>query len=148
MSLFVSNFLKPRSKNSTIFVANCWRCKIPNFPETIWQKFWLPKQKNIKSVRKMATIAGTITVVPEVREKNRRLCCWNFECWAVQKRVNLVVLVKSFPTSIYLQKLASIQPRTSPGKKFAASRASSSAAAASKAINSRNNNWWCFIVIF
>ena len=34
----------------------------------------------------------------------------------MQKHVNLVDLVKSFPTSIYLQKSASIQPRTSPIK--------------------------------
>ena len=34
----------------------------------------------------------------------------------MQKHVNLVDLVKSFPTSIYLQNLASIQPRTSPVK--------------------------------
>ena len=33
-----------------------------------------------------------------------------FKCGAVQKFVNLVDLVKSFPTSIYLQNLASIQP--------------------------------------
>ena len=32
------------------------------------------------------------------------------------KYVNLVDLVKSFPASIYLQKSASIQPRTSPSK--------------------------------
>ena len=39
---------------------------------------------------------------------------WNYiEVWAVQKHVNLVDLVKSFPTNIYLQKSASIQPRTS-----------------------------------
>ena len=36
----------------------------------------------------------------------------------MQKHVNLVDLVKSFPTNIYLQNLASIQKRTSP-KKFA-----------------------------
>merc|ERR1711904_311473 len=35
---------------------------------------------------------------------------------AVQKHVNLVDLVKSFPTIIYLQNLASIQKRTSPVK--------------------------------
>ena len=35
---------------------------------------------------------------------------------AVQKYVNLVDLVKSFPTNIYLQKSASIQPRTSISK--------------------------------
>ena len=34
----------------------------------------------------------------------------------MQKHVNLVDLVKSFPTNIYLQNLASIQPRTSPIK--------------------------------
>ena len=34
----------------------------------------------------------------------------------MQKHVNLVDLVKSFPTSIYLQNLASIQKRTSPIK--------------------------------
>ena len=38
---------------------------------------------------------------------------WNIEVWAVQKHVNLVDLVKSFPTNIYLQNLASIQKRTS-----------------------------------
>ena len=32
----------------------------------------------------------------------------------MQKHVNLVDLVKSFPTNIYLQNLASIQKRTSP----------------------------------
>ena len=41
---------------------------------------------------------------------------WNIEVWAVQKHVNLVDLVKSFPTNIYLQNLASTQKRTSPVK--------------------------------
>ena len=34
----------------------------------------------------------------------------------MQKHVNLVDLVKRFPTNIYLQNLASIQKRTSPVK--------------------------------
>ena len=34
----------------------------------------------------------------------------------MQKHVNLVDLVKSFPTNTYLQNLASIQKRTSPVK--------------------------------
>ena len=34
----------------------------------------------------------------------------------MQKYVNLVDLVKSFPTNIYLQKSASIKPRTGPSK--------------------------------
>ena len=42
------------------------------------------------------------------------ICFWNIEVWAVQKHVNLVDLVKSFPTNIFLQNLASIQKRTSP----------------------------------
>ena len=41
---------------------------------------------------------------------------WNIEVWAVQKHVNLVDLVKSFRTDIFLQDLASIQKRTSPLK--------------------------------
>ena len=41
---------------------------------------------------------------------------WNYEIWAVQRHVNLVDLVKSFPTHILLQNLASIQPITSPFK--------------------------------
>ena len=41
---------------------------------------------------------------------------WNIEVWAVQNHVNLVDLVKSFPTTILLQNLASIQKRTSPVK--------------------------------
>ena len=40
----------------------------------------------------------------------------DFEIWAVQKYVHLLDLVKSFPTNIYLQNLASIQPRTSLSK--------------------------------
>ena len=51
-----------------------------------------------------------------IREKMLTIFGWNFEIWAVQKYVNLVDLVKSFPTSIYLQKSASIQPRTSLSK--------------------------------
>ena len=40
----------------------------------------------------------------------------NIEVRAVQKHVDLVDPVKSFPTNIYLQNLASIQKRTSPLK--------------------------------
>ena len=39
--------------------------------------------------------------------------CQRIEVWAVQKHVNLVDLVKSFPTSIFAQNFASIQQRTS-----------------------------------
>ena len=39
-----------------------------------------------------------------------------FEFGAVQKFVNLVDLVKSFPTTIYLQRFVSIQPRASLSK--------------------------------
>ena len=41
---------------------------------------------------------------------------WNFETEERCKEVHCVDLGESFPTSIYLQKSASIQPRTSPSK--------------------------------
>ena len=47
---------------------------------------------------------------------NSKNFSWNIEVWAVQKHVNLVDLVKSFPTNIFLQNLVSIQPITSPIK--------------------------------
>ena len=46
--------------------------------------------------------------------KNLTKNFWNIDVWAVQKHVNLVDLVKSFPQNIFLQNLASIQKRTSP----------------------------------
>ena len=48
--------------------------------------------------------------------KSIKKICWNIEIWAVQKHVNIVDLVKSFPTNILLQNLASIQERPSPLK--------------------------------
>ena len=39
--------------------------------------------------------------------------CWIVDVGEVQRNANLIDLVKSFQTSIYLQNLASIQPRTS-----------------------------------
>ena len=41
---------------------------------------------------------------------------WNFEIEERCKGVHCVDLGESFPTSIHLQKSASIQPRTSPSK--------------------------------
>ena len=41
---------------------------------------------------------------------------WNFEIWAVQRVANLVDCEKCWKMSIYLQKLASIKPSTSPLK--------------------------------
>ena len=41
---------------------------------------------------------------------------WNFEIEERCKGVHWVDLGESFPTSIYLQKAASIQPTTSPSK--------------------------------
>ena len=45
--------------------------------------------------------------------KSLTKCFWYIEVWAVQKHANLVDLVKSFPTNILLENLASIQQRTS-----------------------------------
>ena len=39
--------------------------------------------------------------------------CWNVKVGEVRRSVNLIDLIKSFPTSPHLQKSTSIQPRTS-----------------------------------
>ena len=50
-------------------------------------------------------------------EKSLTKHFWNIEVWAVQSHAtNLVDLVKSFPTNMFLENLASIQKRTSPMK--------------------------------
>ena len=49
-------------------------------------------------------------------EKSLTNFCWNFEIWAVQRIANLVDLEKWRKMSIYLQKSASIQPRTGLSK--------------------------------
>ena len=50
------------------------------------------------------------------REKMLMIFGWNFEIEERCKGVHCVDLGESFPTRIYLQKSASIQPRTSPSK--------------------------------
>ena len=45
-----------------------------------------------------------------------RVFCWKIGFWAVQRNVNLVDLEKCWKMSIWLQKSASIQPRTSLSK--------------------------------
>ena len=45
-----------------------------------------------------------------------KIICRIMKVCAVRKHVNLVDLVKTFPTNILLQNLASIQKRTSPMK--------------------------------
>ena len=76
------------------------------------QNFIKNSQKNANSMQKIKKSEIHLFI----REKMLTIFGWNFEIWAVQKYVNLVDLVKSFPTSIYLQKSASIQPRTSLSK--------------------------------
>ena len=73
------------------------------------QKF-AEKMQNLS--RKMKKIRNSIFN----REKMLAICGWNFEFEERCKGVNRVDLGESFPTSIYLQKSASIQPRTSPSK--------------------------------
>ena len=77
------------------------------------QNFIKNSQKKCEnSTQKMKKIRNSLFI----RDKMLTLFGWNFEIWAVQKYVNLIDLVKSFPTSIYLLKSASIQPRTSLSK--------------------------------
>ena len=71
----------------------------------IWAKITEKKYKKMNFCKIFQKMRKTLT-------KN----FWNIEVWAEQKHVNRVALVKSFPTDIYLQNLASIQKRTSPVK--------------------------------
>ena len=74
------------------------------------------RQNLVKIVAKIAKFRPCYLKICEKMPKFVTKISWNIEVWAVQKHVNLVDLVKSFPTNIYLQKSASIQPRTSRSK--------------------------------
>ena len=73
------------------------------------------KTKSLNSTQKMkkSEIHGNSLFI---REKMLTIFGWNFEIEERCKGVHCVDLGESFPTSIYLQKSASIQPRTSPSK--------------------------------
>ena len=73
------------------------KCKIRIFCD------WISEYSLIQSQKKLAIFDEKI----EIRERIPRERC---------KGVHCVDLGESFPTSIYLQKSASIQPRTSPSK--------------------------------
>ena len=57
------------------------------------------------STQKMKKIGNSFFI----REKMLTIFGWKFEIWAMQKYVNLVDLVKSFPMNIFLQNLASAE---------------------------------------
>ena len=83
-----------------------FRCsEIPRFFLRIYAK--VDEKMNVEKKCFLANILNKNT------KKRLTKFCWNIEVWAGQKHVNLVDLVKSFPTNIFLQNLASIQQRTS-----------------------------------
>ena len=103
---FSSLFSQIRSKkrHTSLFSGIC---------REIRTKFHLKFAEKLQnSTQKWKKIGNSLFI----RGKMLTIFGWNFEIWAVQKYVNLVDLVKSFPASIYLQKSASIQPRTSLSK--------------------------------
>ena len=73
-------------------------------------------EKKRKNRRKKCRKIGKMNFHFFIRPKILTIFGWNFEVWAVQKYVDLVDLVKTFPTNIYLQRSASIQPRMSLSK--------------------------------
>ena len=95
------------------------KCYIPrnvhqNLREIRWKMlntsvFWknLPKNAKKDDTHKSRRVHNFLM------RKSLTQFCWNIEVWAVQKHVNLLDLAKSFPTNIFLQNLASIQPITS-----------------------------------
>ena len=76
----------------------------------IWTKF------HRKIAKSNWTNAKILKIQYSISQKVGRFFCRNFAIWAVQRNANLVDLGESFPTSIWLQKSASIQPRTSLSK--------------------------------
>ena len=100
-----ADFLQPNTKFAAFIFSISTKC---TFLSNV------PNLKHHKNSNNFANIAWFR--IDSLLSRLRRLFCWNFEIWAVQKYVNLVDLVKSFPTSIYLKKSASIQPRTSLSK--------------------------------
>ena len=76
------------------------------------QNFIKNSQKNAKFDADNEKIGNSIFN----REKMMTIFGWNFEIEERCKGVHCVDLGESFPTSMYLQKSASIQPRTSPSK--------------------------------
>ena len=109
-------------------LAEIWQ-KIANFSEIFKQKiepcendaFWEKSRKMlIKMLQKFSKI---LTNLQKKIKESAKISAFFNEKVAIRERckgVHSVNLGESFPTSIYLQKLASMQPRTSP-KKFESS---------------------------
>ena len=90
------SFLEFGAKSGKKFIKNSQKkCKIQRRNSRKWKK----SEIQLFNREKMLTIFG-----------------WIFEIEERCKGVHCVDLGESFPTSIYLQKSASIQPRTSPSK--------------------------------
>ena len=109
------------SKSRIFFAATLWKSnsektrhgQIPGYSATIPTKFHQNLSRNQWKEFKNNEI---LQFFAKKCEKQLTKNFWNIEVWAVQKHVNLVDLVKSFPTNIFLRNLASIQERTSPLK--------------------------------
>ena len=77
---------------------------------------WNSKKISSKSVLKMTKLSKKCKILRiflEISSTFLMKISENFELGAVQRHRKIVDLVKSFPTSINLQKSASVQPRTS-----------------------------------
>merc|ERR1712118_38094 len=96
---FSSNFQQKKKKKK-----NCFSGKFRKKSVKIWQKCGKILKKLQNFIKKSAKFPAILKEKIEIRER----------C----KGVHFVDLDETFPTSLYLQNLASIQRRTSP-KKFA-----------------------------
>ena len=80
-------------------------------PEKFWPKFG----RNLAKIRQ--NLANLNEILRNFAKKTAKFSAIFNENFAIRERckgVHCVDLGESFPTSIYLQNLASIQPRTSP----------------------------------
>ena len=105
------------------FGQNCIRIQeillefIRNDPKN--SGFWNSRRNSEKTSLKSEQYSMKNTVFCKILNKNAKSFTkfrWNIWDLSGAKHVNIVDLVKRLPTNIFLQKLASIQKRTSPPK--------------------------------
>ena len=112
------NFRQFSNLFSQIWLKKRHTSLFPGICREIRTKFYKKFAENMQnSTQKMKKIGNSFFI----REKMLTIFGWNFEIEERCKGVHCVDLGESFPTiliptSIYLQKSASIQPRTSPSK--------------------------------
>ena len=117
LSFFIKRSLLYREPNFAQPVASpfCLRMLVQRTTKKI-TAFWENPEKFWSKFNKFQQNAGKFATFCKKSEKNSAILNEKFEIRERCKGVHCVDLGESFPTSIYLRNVASIQPRTSPVK--------------------------------